>query len=274
MKSNAAFKKLVLVLVFVFCCAVSLTAVVHHNRIDNTTTPPVTSLSTTPTATTMLPTQRLATLHPFDPNNLSLIDPIDPMNLEGTSNYTTRNPHAYTFDRLVPISLVEPIDNIVVLDWKMMYQQLFNALSQGTLNIEGSDNQVEDCIEPIEGEYNVVFLVYDEINPEEERKEYIKVYVDRRQVGITNQAFRSEFKFYKTWLEPGRYILNLEKWSYNDITNRWIRQPNMFQPEARYFEVNQEIVTVVEVVYFGDTQSYEYYSSCMTESDIDLFEMD
>jgi hypothetical protein len=99
--------------------------------------------------------------------------------------------------------------------------------------------------------YNFRFIVRDtEIdNPDNDRRSYYKVFIDKAEEGRTTTGLESQVKTYEASLSPNRHLITIEKWVLDQKMSRYVKLNNIEQPKPNfmYFEVPEKKIVIVEM---------------------------
>ncbi len=99
--------------------------------------------------------------------------------------------------------------------------------------------------------YNFRFTVRDaEIdNPDNDRRSYYKIFIDKAEEGRTTTGLESQDKTYESTLTPNRHLITVEKWVLDQKTSRYIKLNNIEQPKPNfiYFDVPEKKIVVIDM---------------------------
>lgn len=99
--------------------------------------------------------------------------------------------------------------------------------------------------------YNFRFAGWDsEINnPDNDRRSYYKVFIDKAEEGRTTTGLESQIKTFETTLSANRHLITVEKWVLDQKTSRYVKLNNIEQPKPNfiYFEVPEKKIVVIEM---------------------------
>ncbi len=99
--------------------------------------------------------------------------------------------------------------------------------------------------------YNFRFIGRDvEIdNPENDRRSYYKIIIDKADEGRTTTGLESQEKIYEATLAPNRHLITVEKWVLDQKSSRYIKLNNIEQPKPNfiYFDVPEKKIVIVEM---------------------------
>ncbi|MBN1496761.1 MAG: hypothetical protein JXA07_08335 [Spirochaetes bacterium] len=107
--------------------------------------------------------------------------------------------------------------------------------------------------------YNFRFIGFDaEIdNPENDRRSYYKVYIDKAEEGRTTTGLESQEKYYEASLLPNRHLVTVEKWVLDPKTSSYIKLNNIEQPKPNYFyfDLPENRIVTIEMKTMKDGQT-------------------
>lgn len=92
------------------------------------------------------------------------------------------------------------------------------------------------------GETNFFITIFDSdiTDPENDRRCYYVIYIDKIESGRTTTGLESQHKFFETTLAQNRHLVKVEKWILNENMGRYIKMNNIDQPKPDYIYVNIE----------------------------------
>lgn len=99
------------------------------------------------------------------------------------------------------------------------------------------------------GESNFYITIYDSDidNPENDRRCYYMIYIDKIESGRTITGLESQEKDFDIQLTPNRHLIKVEKWILNESMGRYVKLNNIDQPKPDYIYVNIEKNRTVRV---------------------------
>jgi len=99
--------------------------------------------------------------------------------------------------------------------------------------------------------FNFRFIARDvEIeNPDNDRRSYYKVFIDKAEEGRTTTGLESQSKSYEATLSTNRHLITVEKWVLDQKSSRYIKLNNIEQPKPNfiYFDVPEKKIVVIEM---------------------------
>ncbi len=99
--------------------------------------------------------------------------------------------------------------------------------------------------------YNFRFIGRDtEIdNPDNDRRSYYKLYIDKAEEGRTITGLESQQKTYEATLPTNRHLITFEKWVLDQKTSRYVKLNNIEQPKPNfiYFDVPENKIVIIEL---------------------------
>ncbi len=84
-------------------------------------------------------------------------------------------------------------------------------------------------------------------NPENDRRCYYTVYIDKIESGRTNTGLESQEKEFDAKLAPNRHLIKVEKWVLNESLGRYVKMNNIDQPKPDFIYINIEEDKIVKV---------------------------
>lgn len=92
-----------------------------------------------------------------------------------------------------------------------------------------------------EKDNNFRFIGYDINidNPENDRRSYYRIFIDKVDVGRTTIALESQKKTFESRLLSNRHLLIVEKWALDEKRGKYIKLNNIEQPKPHYKYFNQ-----------------------------------
>ncbi len=99
--------------------------------------------------------------------------------------------------------------------------------------------------------YNFRFIGRDvEIeNPDNDRRSYYKVFIDKAEEGRTTTGLESQVKTYESTLSQNRHLVTVEKWVLDQKTSRYVKLNNIEQPKPNfiYFDVPEKKIVIINM---------------------------
>ncbi len=99
--------------------------------------------------------------------------------------------------------------------------------------------------------YNFRFTGYDSDidNPDNDRRSYYKVYIDKADEGRTTTGLESQAKVFESALQPNRHLITVEKWVLDQKTGRYVKLNNIEQPKPNfiYFTLPDDKIVNIEL---------------------------
>ncbi len=121
-------------------------------------------------------------------------------------------------------------------------------LAAGCTTTGGKDNGIQYRLPD---KFNFRFIARDvEIeNPDNDRRSYYKVYIDKAEEGRTTTGLESQAKTFEAALSANRHLITVEKWVLDQKTSRYIKLNNIEQPKPNfvYFDVPEKKIVVIEM---------------------------
>ncbi len=110
--------------------------------------------------------------------------------------------------------------------------------------------------------FNFIITLYDRDieNPENDRRSYYEIYIDKAESCRTTIGLESQKKIFETNLTPDRHLVKIEKWILDDSQGRYIKLNNLYQPKPDFIYVNIEEGKVIRV----NVESTKYGASLYT----------
>jgi hypothetical protein len=98
--------------------------------------------------------------------------------------------------------------------------------------------------------YNFRFIGFDSDidDPENDRRSYYRVYVDKAEEGRTTIGLESQEKVFEASLPPNRHLITIEKWVLDLKTGRYLKLNNIDQPKPNffYFDLPEKRIVIVK----------------------------
>lgn len=93
-----------------------------------------------------------------------------------------------------------------------------------------------------EQKYNFSLTLYDNDidNPENDRRAYYEVSIDKAESGRTTIGLESQKKVFEAKLTPDRHLIKVEKWVLDESQGRYIKLNNLYQPKPDFIYINIE----------------------------------
>lgn len=90
--------------------------------------------------------------------------------------------------------------------------------------------------------YNLIITLHDSDidNPDNDRRSYYEVFIDKIESGRTTIGLESQKKFFEARLSPDRHLVKIEKWILDETQGRYIKLNNLYQPKPDFIYVNIE----------------------------------
>lgn len=122
------------------------------------------------------------------------------------------------------------LDNFLLL---IILIALISGTSCGGKNIINGNNK---------NEFNLVITMYDTDieNPDNDRRSYYEVSVDKSDSGRSTIGLESQKKVFETRLTPDRHLIKIEKWILDESQGRYIKLNNLYQPKPDFIYINIE----------------------------------
>ncbi len=98
-----------------------------------------------------------------------------------------------------------------------------------------------------ENNFYISILDSDIDNPENDRRCYYTIYIDKVESGRTNTGLESQEKDFETLLAPNRHLIKVEKWILNEGLGRYVKMNNIDQPKPDFIYINIEKDKIVKL---------------------------
>lgn len=109
-------------------------------------------------------------------------------------------------------------------------------------------------------EYNLKLVVFNDniSSPENDRRTYYRVFIDKIEEGRTTTGLESQQKFFHASINRNRHLLVLEKWVLDEREGRYTKLNNIEQPKPNffYFVIPEDRVVVITVRSGKDGSAY------------------
>lgn len=119
---------------------------------------------------------------------------------------------------------------------------VLNFISCGTIN-KGMTGKIES------GSNNFFISVYDSDveNPENDRRCYYMIYIDKAESGRTAIGLESQEKDFNALLTENRHLIKIEKWVLNENLGRYVKLNNIEQPKPDFIYFNIEGDKIIKI---------------------------
>jgi hypothetical protein len=101
-------------------------------------------------------------------------------------------------------------------------------------------------------EFNFKFVGYDINinNPEQDRRSYYKIIIDKVEAGRTTIGLESQKKIFEAKVLANRHLLVVEKWALDEKKGQYIKLNNIEQPKPahKYFELPDDKTAVITLI--------------------------
>jgi hypothetical protein len=99
--------------------------------------------------------------------------------------------------------------------------------------------------------YNVRFVGFDTgiDSPENDRRSYYRVFIDKVEAGRTTIGLESQDKTFEAQMTANRHLLSVEKWVLNEKDGKYVKLNNIDQPKPgfTYFGVPEKRVVLIKL---------------------------
>lgn len=131
-----------------------------------------------------------------------------------------------------------------------------------SLNIVGCKTDKKDTIFKNESKSNFFISIYDtEIdNPDNDRRCYYMIYIDKIDSGRTTVALESQRKDFDTFLSTDRHLIKVEKWILNESLGRYVKLNNIDQPKPDFIYITIARDQIVRVKLKSSKSGISSYS--------------
>ncbi|MGQ9842083.1 MAG: hypothetical protein ACUVRK_00830 [Spirochaetota bacterium] len=116
---------------------------------------------------------------------------------------------------------------------------------------------VEPIIAPVEINVNFRFIAYDSgiANPDDDKRCYYKVFIDKIDTGRTTIGLESQKKYFEAKLSPNTHLIVIEKWVLDEREGEYKKVNNILQPKPNYYYFETRSNTVTEVIMVNDKKT-------------------
>ena len=113
-----------------------------------------------------------------------------------------------------------------------------------------------------EQKYNFSLTLYDTDidHPENDRRSYYEVFIDKAESGRTTIGLESQKKIFEAKLTPDRHLVKIEKWILDESQGRYIKLNNLYQPKPDFIYITIEAGKISRV----NVESSKYGTSRYT----------
>jgi hypothetical protein len=128
--------------------------------------------------------------------------------------------------------------------------------------IIGCGTAGKELIKKEKSEYNFYISIYDSDinNPENDRRCYYMIYINKLESGRTATGLESQKKQFETVLPVNRHLVKVEKWVLNESQGRYVKMNNIDQPKPDFIYINIEEDKVVKVDLKSSKSGTAFYS--------------
>lgn len=144
---------------------------------------------------------------------------------------------------------------------RRLYILVFLCLLGACTTTQPADTQQEtEESAVLSGDVRLRIIVRDTAveNPDEDRRSYYRVYIDKVEAGRTEIALESQRKKFETTVERNSHLLRIEKYVLDPSKERYDKLNNIEQPKPDYYYFDadtagsRQTITVVH-----DVQTHE-----------------
>lgn len=136
---------------------------------------------------------------------------------------------------------------------------LFAALSYivACKTVPTHEAPVGPIIAPVEINVNFRFIAYDTgiANPDEDKRCYYKVFIDKIDTGRTTIGLESQKKYFEAKLSPNTHLIVIEKWVLDEREGEYKKVNNILQPKPNYYYFETRSNAVTEVIMVNDKKT-------------------
>ena len=128
--------------------------------------------------------------------------------------------------------------------------------------ITGCSTPGKEIIKKEKSEFNLYISIYDSDidTPENDRRCYYMVYINKLDSGRTTTGLESQKKQFETVLPVNRHLIKVEKWILNENLGRYVKMNNIDQPKPDFIYINIEEDKVVRVNLKSSKSGTAFYS--------------
>ena len=118
----------------------------------------------------------------------------------------------------------------------------------------------EDTVVAGTGQVEIVVRDTGIMDPENDRRSYYRVFIDKIEVGRTEIGLESQIKKFATTTEPNSHLLRIEKYVLDEKNDRYVKVNNIDQPRPNffYFDNTDKRNLKIEIIHTVDTHHAEY----------------
>ncbi len=121
---------------------------------------------------------------------------------------------------------------------------------------------VEPVIAPVDVNVNFRFVASDTgiVNPDDDKRCYYKVFIDKIDAGRTTIGLESQKKYFEAKLSPNTHLIVIEKWVLHEKEGEYKKVNNILQPKPNYYYFETKKNAVTEILMLNDkkTNSAQY----------------
>lgn len=112
------------------------------------------------------------------------------------------------------------------------------------------------------GTYNLKIIIYNtEINnPENDRRSYYKVYINKIETGRTSIGLESQKKVFETRVSVNNHLVKIQKYVLDEEEGKYVKLNNINQPKPsyKYIDVPDERIVVIEIKQSSNNNVTDY----------------
>ncbi len=97
-------------------------------------------------------------------------------------------------------------------------------------------------------------------NPENDRRCYYMIYIDKAESGRTSIGLESQEKDFNLLLSKNRHLIKIEKWVLNENLGRYVKLNNIEQPKPDFIYINIENNKIVKLKVKSSKEGIATYS--------------
>ncbi len=84
-------------------------------------------------------------------------------------------------------------------------------------------------------------------NPENDRRSYYRVFIDKVEEGRTSIALESQVKVFDAMVSAERHLVTIEKWALDEKAGKYVKLNNIDQPRPNFVYVEVPADRVVKI---------------------------
>lgn len=134
---------------------------------------------------------------------------------------------------------------------KYLFLILFVLFAVSCVSTNDTHEPISGPIFTKPGKYNLKITVFNSSirNPDNDRRSYYRVYIDKISSGRTEIGLESQKKTFTAMLSENRHLVRVEKFVLSESDGKYIKLNNIYQPKPSYayFDIVEDRITVITI---------------------------